>query len=118
MGGGGGGGKFGGTKGGTKPKLHRGKQDKHIPGTSNFKQEAAKGNRQSILKADPQKLLDSHAGTGHMVSPTKERVDFGKVIGQFYDTKTGKYVDTTRGLIHYDSKGNAHIVPARPATKP
>lgn len=118
MGGGAGSGKFGGTKGGSKPQIHQGRQDKHIPGTSNFKQEAAKGNHQSILRADPKKLLDSHAGTGQKVTPTKERVDFGQVIGQFYDTKTGRYYDTTIGMIHYDSKGNAHIVPARPVSKP
>ncbi len=49
-----------------------------------------------------------------MTTPTKESVDFGRVIGKYYDKETGKYYETTRGTIHYDSKGNAHIVPARP----
>ena len=49
-----------------------------------------------------------------MTTPNKETVDFGKIIGKYCDTKTGKYYETTRGIIHYDDKGNAHIVPARP----
>jgi len=60
-------------------------------------------------------LLDDFAGTGQKIPGTnKERVDFGKVIGQYYDDVTGKFVDTTKGIIHYDSKGGAHIVPAKP----
>jgi hypothetical protein len=53
-------------------------------------------------------------GIGQMLNPNRERVNFGKVIGQYYDDLTGQYVDTTNGIIHYDSKGTAHIVPARP----
>ena len=45
---------------------------------------------------------------------TKEVVDYGRIIGKYYHEKTGKYYDTTRATIHYDSKGNAHIVPAAP----
>jgi hypothetical protein len=48
------------------------------------------------------------------IGTNKERVDFGKTIGQYYDTETGTFTDTTKGIIHYDSKGQAHIVPARP----
>ena len=51
---------------------------------------------------------------GRTITPTKESVDFGKSIGKYYDKETGKYYDTSRVTIHYDSKGNAHIVPARP----
>lgn len=50
-----------------------------------------------------------------MTTPTKESVDFGRVIGKYYHEKTGRYYETTRGTIHYDSKRNAHIVPARPS---
>ena len=48
-----------------------------------------------------------------MTTPNKQSVDYGRVIGKYYDRGTGNY-DTTRATIHYDSKGNAHIVPARP----
>lgn len=116
MGGGGGKGWFDGTKGSRKPQVRQGLQNKHVKGTNNYKQEIAKGNHPSILEADPQQLLDSFAGKG--VKPTaesnKEWVDFGLVIGQYYNTTTKQYVDTTKGFIHYDSRGQAHIVPSNP----
>ena len=46
-----------------------------------------------------------------MITPTKESVDFGRVIGKYYHEKTGRYYDPT---IRFDSKGYAHIVPAAP----
>ncbi|WP_250228388.1 polymorphic toxin type 50 domain-containing protein [Anaeropeptidivorans aminofermentans] len=95
-------------------KVNKGQQDKHIPGTNNYNQEVAKGKPRSILSENPQQLLDDYAGTGQLVGATKERIDFGKMIGQYYDEATGTYTDTTKGIIHYDSKGQAHIVPARP----
>lgn len=49
-----------------------------------------------------------------IVGANKLSVDFVRVIGKFYYQKDGKYYDTTMGLMHYDTKGNAHIVPARP----
>jgi len=96
-------------------KVNWGQQDKHIPGTDNYKQSVASGKNRGILKEDPQKLLDERAGTGYKIPETnRERVDFGRVIGQYYDDIADKYIDTTKGIIHYDSKGGAHIVPARP----
>ncbi|EAE7733523.1 hypothetical protein BLK74_06700 [Listeria monocytogenes] len=95
-------------------KVHTGQQDKHIPGTSNYNQEIANGKYRSTLSENPQQLLDEFAGTGQKIGTTKERVDFGKVIGKYYDEATGTYTDTTKGIIHYNSKGQAHIVPARP----
>jgi hypothetical protein len=94
--------------------IAQGKQDKHIPGTNNYAQEIVNGKPRSILLEDPQQLLDDFAGTGQKVGNNKERIDFGKVIGQYYNPQTNTYVDTTRGLIHYDSKGGAHIVPSTP----
>lgn len=110
---GGGGGRGGGNSG--SAKLNVGQQDKHIQGTNNYKQQISNGKHPSILTEDPKQLLDDFAGTGEkLLNSNKERVNFGKVIGQYYDESTGKYVDTTNGLIHYDSKGGAHIVPAKP----
>lgn len=43
---------------------------------------------------------------------SKERVDFGKVIGSYVDPVTGEKIPTTKGIIHYGSKG-VHIVPSR-----
>jgi hypothetical protein len=95
-------------------KVNIGQQDKHIPGTNNYKQSITKGIKRSILDEDPQQLLDEFAGKGQKLGMNKERVNFGRVIGQYYDDSTGKYIDTTNGIIHYDGKGGAHIVPSRP----
>ena len=110
-----GGGKSGLFKG-TKGSLYikKGQQDKHIPGTNNYKQELAKGVHKSILTADPERLLREFAGKGERISPTKERINFGEIIGRYYDPKTQQYYDTTWGIIHYDNNGGAHIVPAYP----
>ena len=109
------GGDFGNTSGKrANTKIHKGRQDKHIEGTNNYKQQRANGKNPSILTENPDKLLKEGTGKGIMTTQTKETVDYGKVIGKYYDRDTNKYYDTTRATIHYDSKGNAHIVPARP----
>ena len=115
MGGGGGGGplRFGLTRGGPL-LINKDKQDKHIQGIKNYDQQIANQKTPSILTEDPEQLLREGAGKGKVVGPNKEVVDFGRIIGKFYDEETGKYYDTTRGTIHYDQKGGAHIVPARP----
>ena len=113
--GGGTGGSFGNTKGSrANSKIHSDRQDKHIEGTKNYKQQIANGKKPSILTQNANKLLKEGAGKGTSAGNGKERVDFGRVIGKYYHEKTGKYYDTTNGIIHYDSKGNAHIVPAKP----
>lgn len=115
MGKGGGGGGFRNTKGSrTNAKIHKDKQDKHVEWTKNYNQQVANGKNPSILKENADKLLKKGAGKGQNYGSNKEVVDFGRVIGRFYDMKTGQYYDTTRATIHYDGKGNVHIVPARP----
>lgn len=108
-------GNFGNTKGKFADyKIHQDRQNKHIEGTKNYKQQIANGKKPSILTENANKLLKEGMGKGKMTTPNKETVDFGKIIGKYCDPKTGKYYETTRGIIHYDDKGNAHIVPARP----
>ncbi|UXO87005.1 MULTISPECIES: T7SS effector LXG polymorphic toxin [Bacillus] len=98
-------------------KVKPGAQEKHIPDAPNYKQEVANGRpNKSIFYGDnkkAQELLDKFAGKGTKIGEHKERVDFGQMIGKYYDKDTGKYVETTRGLIHY-SKNGAHIVPSEP----
>ncbi|MEE7712953.1 MULTISPECIES: T7SS effector LXG polymorphic toxin [Bacillus] len=98
-------------------KVKPGAQEKHIPGTPNYKQEVANGKNKSIFNGDnkkAQELLDKYAGTGTILkNENRERVNFGQVIGKYYNKKTDKYEDTTNGIIHY-SKNGAHIVPSRP----
>lgn len=113
--GGGIGGSFGNTRGSkTKIKIHEGRQNKHIFGTRNYKQELANGRTPSILTDNPERLLKEGSGYGRSVTSKKEAVEYGYVIGKYYDLKTKQYYDTTRAIIHYDDNGNAHIVPARP----
>ncbi|MGO8529938.1 polymorphic toxin type 50 domain-containing protein [Rhizobium ruizarguesonis] len=77
--------------------------------------------RLATAPADPQGLVDAHAGTGQQVGNipagqpgSKERVDFGnKVIGKYVNPVTGEKIPTTTGIIHYGSKG-VHIVPSKP----
>ncbi|MGQ9004532.1 T7SS effector LXG polymorphic toxin [Bacillus subtilis] len=97
-----------------------GAQEKHIPNTPNYKQEIANGKNKSIFYGDnktAQELLDKFAGKGQLLpNGKKERVDFGKPIGKYYDRDTGEYIETTRGMIHYGKDG-AHIVPSEPLKK-
>ncbi|MCY9362618.1 T7SS effector LXG polymorphic toxin [Bacillus spizizenii] len=97
-------------------KVKPGAQEKHILNTPNYKQEIANGKNKSIFYGDnktAQELLDKYAGKGDFLKNGRERVDFGKPIGKYYDRNTGEYVETTKGLIHYGRDG-AHIVPSRP----
>ncbi|MFP3716547.1 T7SS effector LXG polymorphic toxin [Bacillus safensis] len=97
-------------------KVKSGAQEKHIPETPNYKQEIANGKKKSIFYGDnkkAQELLDKYAGTGKELGKNKERIDFGQAIGKYYNIDTGKYEETTKGMIHYGKDG-AHIVPARP----
>ena len=101
------------TINGKPVKINPGQQDKHIPGTNNYKQELANGKPRSILNENPNQLLDDYAGTGQKINDYKERIDFGKTIGQYYDEVAGTYSDTSIGIVTYGNKG-AHIIPARP----
>ena len=94
--------------------IHQGQQDKHIVGTNNYNQELAMGRQRSILTENPHQLLNDFSGTGVPIGDNKEWVNFGRVIGQYLDQGTGALVDTTKGIIHYNSSGGAHIVPAHP----
>ncbi|MCL2695243.1 MAG: polymorphic toxin type 50 domain-containing protein [Clostridiales bacterium] len=115
MGGGGGKGLFKGTRGArSNYTIQRGLQDKHIVGTNNYKLEISNGKTPSLLTEDAKSLLRERAGKGVMINVDKEWADFGRVIGKYYDSNTGTYVDTTKGFIHYDKKGGAHIVPSKP----
>ncbi|WP_438820738.1 hemagglutinin repeat-containing protein [Burkholderia metallica] len=103
------------VKSGDTPVIDAGKQGKHQPDHNNFIP-----GRSELSYPDPQKLVDDYAGTGqpaNNVAPGqpgyRERVNFGKVIGNYVDPVTGEKMPTTNGIIHY-SKDGVHIVPGRP----
>lgn len=89
------------------PRIHVGKQGKHILGHNNFQP-----GKSELTHPDPQRLLDGFVGTG-VRHGNKEVVAFGILIG-VYVAPNGIRSPTTRGTIHYDAKGYAHIVPAAP----
>ena len=104
------------TVNGYDTKVNVGQQNKHIPGTNEYKNALNNGQTKSIMYGDVndiQNLLNDKAGTGDFIGANKERVNFGQVIGQYVDPDTGVGVETTIAIIHYGKKG-AHIVPARP----
>ena len=102
--------------------MNDGQQNKHIEGERNYENLVKGGSTPSIpTDPGPQGLLDAgaHTGTqvGNMGIPvgqpgSKEVVDFGKIIGIWKDLN-GNSAPTTKGMIHYSSRG-AHIIPARP----
>ena len=103
---------FGSKTATVAPKIHMGKQGKHIVGHSNF--EAGR----SVLRADPRSLA-TRAGSGQQIGRipvgqpgSKERVVFDEVIGDYVD-EAGITVATRVGIIHYSNNG-IHIVPGRP----
>ncbi|SHK32630.1 Predicted RNA binding protein YcfA, dsRBD-like fold, HicA-like mRNA interferase family [Clostridium cavendishii DSM 21758] len=92
-------------------------QDSHIKGTKAYEADIAKGITRSLLTENAEDLLDYYAGTGYKINDYTELVDFEDIIGQYYDTSTKTFVDTTMGVIIYGVNG-AHIVAAKPNTKP
>ncbi|MEV6692564.1 polymorphic toxin type 50 domain-containing protein [Micromonospora sp. NPDC051196] len=97
-----------GAAGGKIPKIHPGKQGKHVPGHNNF--DPTRG-RSEFTHSDPQGLINQFAGTGARHG-NKEVVDFRQHIGTWVGID-GTRLSTTRGTIHY-GKDDVHIVPAHP----
>ena len=103
-----------------KPSINQGQQNKHVPGTNEYKIASEAGLNKSVLTVQPDSLL-SKLGTGQQVGNmaigtpgSKERINYGKVIGSYIDPQTGVSMPTTNGIVHYGKNG-VHIVPARPS---
>jgi hypothetical protein len=96
--------------------IHTDKQGKHILSHKNFDP------TKSVFEySNPNKLLKEYAGKGAGIRSElsgsagyKELVDFGEIIGEYRGPKSSAPLPTTRGIIHYDKSGGAHIVPAYP----
>lgn len=105
------------TKVPSPPAIAEGSQGKHVIGHNNYKPEVGK----SILAADP-KVLAQEAGTGTPIGSTpkgqpgfREDINFKNPIG--YDRPPSQprwAVPTNTGRIHYNKKGEIHIVPVSP----
>ncbi|HFQ9140661.1 TPA: polymorphic toxin type 50 domain-containing protein [Enterobacter cancerogenus] len=100
--------------------INKGQQNKHLPGTNEYKIASEAGLNKSVLTVAPDSLL-SKLGTGQQVGNTpvgvpgsKERINYGQNIGNYIDPQTGVSTPTTNGIVHYGKNG-VHIVPARPS---
>ncbi len=89
-------------------KIRFDKQGKHLPGHNNFQP-----GKSEWTHPDPQALLDTFTGAG-IRAAQRELVDFQVSVGFYVDPITGTKTPTTRGVIHYDNAGGAHIVPTKP----
>lgn len=98
-------------------KLNKGAQSKHQFNSPAYNRACESGNPPSyctIKKMEIQSLINNYHGTGNIRydgNQFKETIVFDKVIGKFYDRKTGEYSDTRCGTIHY-SKNGTHLVPS------
>ncbi|MBA7793894.1 hemagglutinin repeat-containing protein [Citrobacter sp. RHBSTW-01065] len=112
----------GGGIGKGKASINKGQQNKHIPGTNEYKIASEAGLNKSTLSVSADSLL-SKLGTGQQVGNapvgtpgSKERINYGQPIGNYIDPQTGVSTPTTNGIVHYGKNG-VHIVPARPSEK-
>ncbi|WP_437342018.1 polymorphic toxin type 50 domain-containing protein [Ewingella docleensis] len=99
--------------------INQGQQNKHIPGTNEYKIASDAGLNKSTITVSSEVLLQK-VGSGQQVGNvaigipgSKERINYGQVIGNYIDPQTGISTPTTNGIVHYGKNG-VHIVPARP----
>lgn len=101
-------------------KIYWDKQNKHILGKHNF--EAGKGTI-LIEHYELENLVKAHVGKGQIVKGKlgevgfKERVDFGKIIGEHALKIEGQptiYQPTSKGIISYAKDGTVHVYPSNP----
>lgn len=78
-------------------------------------------NKSIFTYKNPQILVNKYALTGipdraTTVAPGKpgyiEVIDFGEIIGSYFDKQTEQMIETTQGKIHY-SKDGVHITPTK-----
>lgn len=101
-------------------RIHWDRQNKHIPGKHNF---IVGDSTITIASEELEILIKQRAGSGQYVRGVwgeanyKERVDFGKIIGEYAVIKKGepiKYIPTSKGIMHYANNGFVHVVPSDP----
>ncbi|WP_020425994.1 polymorphic toxin type 50 domain-containing protein, partial [Paenibacillus riograndensis] len=112
-------------------KILTGQQNKHIPGTHEYKQYQAKYEKKgetgpSYLTIPPDQiepLVKQYAGTGEIRLNNKGEWNHKEtimtndaVIGKAVNNLTGAEADTTVFMIHY-AKDGVHVVPAYPSLK-
>ena len=104
--------------------IRRQVQNRHIVGTKEYIQYVEKLSPYGLLPSilaegvDVQNLVNKFHGKG-MYDPNpkdnspREKVDTGKIIGQYWDKGLNDFVDTTWLMIVYSRHGT-HVYPIRP----
>ena len=120
--------RFGGQKipeGDYNLTVRRQVQNRHIEGTKEYAEYVTRLSGKNLMPSklspdvDAQSLIREFHGKGiYDPNPkdnsTREQVDTGSIIGQFWDKDNNRYADTTWLEIVY-SKHGTHIYPIRPA---
>ena len=104
--------------------IRRQVQNRHIEGTREFKDYASRLAEKNLLPSkmpqdtDIQSLIKEFHGKGIYTPNPKddsprEKIDTGRIIGQYWDTDKEQFVDTSWVMIVYSKRGT-HIYPIRP----
>ena len=99
-------------------------QNRHIEGTKEYQDYVSRTAETSFkpskmpVDTDAQALVNEFHGKGiYEPNPKdnspREVVDTGRIIGQYWNNRQGKFIDTTWLMIVYSKKGT-HIYPIRP----
>ncbi len=105
--------------------IRRQVQNRHIEGTKEYQDYVARRADTTFKPSkmppntDAQALVREFHGKGiYFPNPAdnspREKVDTGRIIGQYWNNQLGIFVDTTWIMIVYSKKGT-HIYPIRPS---
>lgn len=101
-------------------RINWAKQNKHIPGKHNF---IPGGGKIALESSEFEVLVKERVGSGQRVVGEfgthgyKERIDFGKIIGEYalqIEGKPTQYIPTTKGIVVYARDGSVHVIPSAP----
>ena len=104
--------------------IRRQVQNRHIEGTREYQDYVARRADTPFKPSrmpsntDAQALVNEFHGKGiYEPNPQdnspREKIDTGRIIGQYWNNRLGKFIDTTWLMIVYSKKGT-HIYPIRP----
>lgn len=102
-----------------KTKLEKNDQAKHKYGSEQYKESISKGELPSyttLSNMEIQKIINENCCKGKVLQQGeqfKELITLNENFGMFGDRRTGTYIPTNRGTIHYSKRGT-HLVPAPP----
>ena len=104
--------------------IRRQVQNRHIEGTPEYLNYVSRLSEKNLMPSrmaqdtDVQSLIREFHGKGIYTPNPKdnsprEKVDTGRIIGQYWDIETNQFVNTTWIMIVYSKRGT-HVYPIRP----